>query len=164
MENPLIRTEIRKGDIHLRGEASPPGALKRIRKALRTFHKMEVMAAAVYRFQINRRHPDLRPHLIAAMANEMTHIQDFQITLSEYGFRPSLLRVPYWIVGWCFGTFSRLLGRKWILKTGIWVETKAVSHYSDLLESAEWDAETRRVIQKDLGDEEGHIRIWRSLL
>jgi demethoxyubiquinone hydroxylase (CLK1/Coq7/Cat5 family) len=164
MDDPLVRTEMKKSDILIRGEKTAHGALNGIRKSLRVFNTLEVMAAAIYRFQVSGRHPDLRPRLISAMANEMTHIQDFQIKLSEYGFRPSILRIPYWIVGWCFGTFSKLLGRKWILKTGIWVETQAVRHYLRLLKNAEWDADTRRVIEKDLGDEEGHILMWRSLL
>jgi ubiquinone biosynthesis monooxygenase Coq7 len=150
-------------DIRVRGEKTAPGSLAGIRKSLRVFHTLEVMAAAIYRFQISGRHPGLRPHLIRAMANEMTHIQDFQIKLSEYGFRPSILRLPYWMVGWCLGTFSRLLGRKMILRTGIWAESKAVNHYSELLKNVEWDADSRRVIEKDLRDEEGHIRMWRSL-
>jgi len=164
MENRLVRTEIKAGDILIRGEKEASGTLSEIRKSLRVFHTLEVMAAAIYRFQIGGRHPELRQPLISAMANEMTHIQDFQIKLSEYGFRPSILRIAYWVVGWCFGTFSKLLGRKQILKTGVWVETKAVCRYSELLEHTEWDADTRRVIEKDLRDEEGHIRMWRSFL
>jgi len=164
MEGRLVRTEIKVNDIQIRGGKAGARALKGIRRALRTFHTLEVMAAAIYRFQTGGRNPDLRPRLISAMANEMTHIQDFQIKLSEYGFRPSLQRIPYWIAGWCFGTFSKLLGRKWILKTGIWVETKAVHHYLQLLKNVEWEGDTRRVIEKDLHDEEGHIQMWQSLL
>jgi demethoxyubiquinone hydroxylase (CLK1/Coq7/Cat5 family) len=94
----------------------------------------------------------------------MTHLQDFQVKLYEYGWKPSKFRWAYWIVGWTFGTFSRLLGVNMILKTGIWVETKAVDHYAELLETVEWDAETRRVVEKDQADEGGHISRWRALL
>jgi demethoxyubiquinone hydroxylase (CLK1/Coq7/Cat5 family) len=163
MEEQLIRTEVKSSEIMIRGGGTAPGSLAGIRKSLRAFHTLEVMAAALYRFQAGRRHPELRPHLIRAMANEMTHVQDFQIKLGEYGFRPSILRLPYWLAGWCLGTFSGLLGRKMILRTGIWAETKAVRHYSELLKSVEWDEDSRRVIEKDLRDEEGHIRMWRSL-
>jgi hypothetical protein len=47
---------------------------------------------------------------------------------------------------------------------GIWVETKAVEHYGQLLESIDWDEETRGIIEKDLADECGHIERWKSLL
>lgn len=41
---------------------------------------------------------------------------------------------------------------------GVWVESKAVSHYDELLETVNWDDDTRKVIQKDQADEYGHIQ------
>ena len=66
--------------------------------------------------------------------------------------------------GFTFGIVSRLMGRKAILKTGIWVETKAVNHYSELLETIEWDEDTRKIIEKDQADEYGHINRWKKML
>ena len=57
-----------------------------------------------------------------------------------------------------------MLGRKAILRTGIWVETKAVHHYSELLETIEWDDETRAIIEKNQADEGGHINRWKAYL
>jgi len=62
------------------------------------------------------------------------------------------------------GFASRLLGSKAILKVGIWVETKAVHHYGELLETIEWDDDTRKIIEKDQADEFGHIDNWKQLL
>ncbi len=70
----------------------------------------------------------------------------------------------YWIVGFGFGFFSRLMGKKAILKTGIWVERKAVRHYDELLRDIEWDIETKKIIEKDQADEYGHIDRWKALL
>ncbi|HUU31357.1 MAG TPA: ferritin-like domain-containing protein, partial [Phycisphaerae bacterium] len=70
----------------------------------------------------------------------------------------------FWIVGFVFGFTSRIRGRKAILKRGIWVETKAVEHYGRLLDSVEWDEDTRKVIEKDRADERGHVARWRGLL
>ncbi|NLT77429.1 MAG: hypothetical protein GXX98_12980, partial [Planctomycetes bacterium] len=56
------------------------------------------------------------------------------------------------------------LGKKAMFKTGIWVESKAVHHYAELLETIDWDDETRRVIEKDQADEDGHIHRWRAML
>lgn len=53
---------------------------------------------------------------------------------------------------------------KAILKTGIWVETKAVQYYAEILETIDWDEETRKVIEKDQADEYGHIRQWKKVL
>jgi demethoxyubiquinone hydroxylase (CLK1/Coq7/Cat5 family) len=68
------------------------------------------------------------------------------------------------MVGFVFGFGSRILGKKAMLKTGIWVESKAVHHYAQLLEGVDWDDETRKVIEKDQADEDGHISRWKALL
>ena len=74
------------------------------------------------------------------------------------------MRIPYWFIGFCFGFFSRLLGKAWILRTGVWVESKAVHHYAHLLAEVEWDEETRKMIEKDQNDEDGHITRWTKCL
>jgi len=160
----IIRPEMRAEDFKLRGEGFSPERLRSIRKGLRTLHTLELMAQTIYKFQISGAGGETNRQLIAAMCNEMGHYQDFQIKLYEYGFRPSILRAAYWMVGFAFGFGSRLLGRKWIYKTGIWVEGKAVHHYAQLLETIEWDDETRKVIEKDQADEDGHIARWKKLL
>jgi len=47
---------------------------------------------------------------------------------------------------------------------GVWVETKAVQHYGELLEGIPWDDETRRIVEKNRADEESHVARWRQLL
>ncbi len=160
----VIRPELRARDFKLRGEGFSPTRLAPIKKGLRTLHTLELMAQTIYKFQITRQRSDLNCQLVAAMCNEMGHYQDFQVKLYEYGFRPSLLRPAYWMVGFAFGFGSRLLGTKAMLRTGIWVESKAVHHYAQLLADIEWDDETRKVIEKDQADEDGHISRWKSLL
>jgi ubiquinone biosynthesis monooxygenase Coq7 len=160
----IIRPEARDGDFKMRGEGMDPARLASIKKGLHALHTLELMAQTIYKFQIAKVRDDFNRQLVAAMCNEMTHYQDFQVKLYEYGLRPSILRAAYWMVGFCFGFGSRLLGRKAILKTGIWVESKAVHHYAELLETIDWDDDTRRVIEKDQADEDGHINRWKSLL
>lgn len=160
----LLRPELRDEQVQLRGRSLAAADRKTIHKALRTLHTLEIMAVNIYRFQITRRDSALNRELIAAMCNEMTHVQDFQVKLYEYGLRPSVFRWAWWIVGFVFGFGSRLLGPRAILKTGIWVESKAVAHYAELLTAYAWDDATRQVIEKDQADEDGHIRTWRTLL
>ncbi|HOV80668.1 MAG TPA: demethoxyubiquinone hydroxylase family protein [Bacillota bacterium] len=160
----IIRTQVRIEDIRVRGQGMSPARLKAIRKGLLTLHTLELMAVNIYKFQIAGKSGELNRHLIAAMSNEMTHYQDFQVKLFEYGFRPGLFRWMFWIAGFVFGTLSRLLGAGKILKTGIWVETKAVEHYGKLLQTVEWDDDTRKVIEKNQTDEFGHIMRWKKLL
>lgn len=160
----IIRPQLRAGDFRLRGEGVPREDLKKIKKGLRTLHTLETMAQNIYKFQLTPKSSELNRQLVTAMCNEMTHLQDFQVKLYEYGWKPSKWRWTYWIVGWAFGFFSRVLGVTAILKTGVWVETKAVEHYAKLLETVPWDDEARKIVEKDQADEHGHINRWRSLL
>ena len=160
----IIRPEMRNEDIRIRANQADASRLRSIKKALLALHTLELMATTIYRFQITRENCELNRQLIAAMCNEMTHYQDYQVKLYEYGFKPSIIRWAYWIVGFAFGFSSRLMGRNAILKTGIWVETKAVRHYAELLKEVDWDEDTRKVIEKDQADEDGHISNWKELL
>ncbi len=160
----IIRPEMRQRDLKLRGQGMPLDRLKRIEKGLHSLHTLETMAVNIYKFQITKKESELNLQLVGAMSNEMTHLQDFQIKLFEYGFKPSKLRWLYWIVGFKFGLFSLLLGTKAILQTGIWVEKKAVRHYDLLLREIDWDEETRKIIEKDQADEYGHIKRWKAFL
>lgn len=160
----IVRPEMREADFNSRGQGMSPSRLREIEEGLRTLHTLELMASNIYRFQITKKPTELNRQLIAAMCNEMTHYQDFTVKLYEYGFRPSCLRWAYWLVGFSFGFVSRLLGERAIVKTGIWVESKAVAHYAELLREIEWDEDTRRIIEKDQADEDGHISRWRKHL
>ena len=160
----IVRPEMRETDFNLRGQGMSQSRLSAIKKGLRTLHTLELMASNIYRFQITKKATELNSQLIAAMCNEMTHYQDFTVKLYEYGFRPSCLRWAFWLVGFSFGLASRLIGKRAILKTGIWVESKAVTHYAELLEKIEWDEDTRHVVEKDQADEDGHISRWRKHL
>jgi len=160
----VIRPQMCNKDVKLRRENFSKSKLKAIKKGLLTLHTLELMAQNIYKFQITKKPTELNRQLIAAMCNEMTHYQDFQVRLFEFGFKPGILRWMYWIVGFVFGFCSRLLGKKAILKTGIWVETKAVQHYAELLSSIDWDEDSRRIIEKDQFDEYGHINRWKKLL
>jgi demethoxyubiquinone hydroxylase (CLK1/Coq7/Cat5 family) len=160
----IVRPQMRHEDFNLRGREMEPARVKAIQKGLLTLHTLELMAQTIYRFQITSENCELNRQLIAAMCNEMTHYQDFQVKLYEFGLKPSLFRWAYWIVGFVFGFGSRLLGQKTILKTGIWVETKAVHHYAQLLDTIDWDEVTRKIIEKDQADEDGHINNWKKFL
>jgi len=160
----IIRPQMRNEDVELRGQGMSSTKMKAIKKGLLTLHTLELMATNIYKFQISKQQSELNRQLIAAMCNEMTHYQDFQVKLLEYGFRPSKLRWAYWVVGFVFGFGSRLLGTKAILKTGIWVETKAVHHYDELLNSIDWDEDLLKILEKNQADEYGHVNRWKNLL
>ena len=160
----VIRPLVQHDDVRIRKQQLDPSQISGFKKNLRTLHTLELMATNTYKFQITSRDSEINRELIAAMCNEMTHYQDFQVKLYEYGFKPSILRVAFWMVGFTFGFLSRLLGKKATLKVGIWVEEKAVSHYDEILDSVDWDDDTRELIKKNQADEVGHITRWKKLL
>lgn len=162
----IIRPEVVHDEVKINREAAFDKAqLKKIHEALLAFHNLENMAANIYRFQICKcNSAELNKELIAAMLNEMVHIQDFQVKLYEFGMKPSIMMYFWQAVGFVFGIYSRLQGEKGIRKMGVWVESKAVAHYDELLESVEWDEDTRKVIEKDQADEYGHIKRWKGEL
>ena len=160
----VIRPEMRVEQVKARGLSDKPEERAALRKSLRTLHTLEIMATKIYACQITSKPCVLNTSLTAAMCNEMTHIQDFQTKLYEHGFRPSKLRWAYWMVGYVLGLGSRMLGTRRMLKAAVWVEAKAVHHYTKLLAAVEWDADTRAIIEKDLADESGHIAHWEALL
>ena len=160
----IIRPAMRDEDFKLRGEGFSAERLKAIKKGLLTLHTLELMASTVYKFQITGERSEMNRQLIAAMCNEMGHYQDFQVKLYEYGRKPSKFRSAFWLVGFTFGFLSRILGKRAILRVGIWVELKAIDHYSKLLKNIDWDEDTRKVIEKDQADEMGHVARWKGLL
>lgn len=160
----IIRPSVKEEEIKFKGEGFSKERLKKIHEALLTFHNLETMATNIYRYQITKEKSELNRLLVAAMLNESTHIQDFEVKLYEYGFRPSLLRHCYAILGFMFGFSTRILGPKSCLALGVWVETKAVAHYAHLLKDVEWDEETRKMIEKDQADEDLHISRWSNML
>lgn len=162
----IIRPQVHHDNVKVnRGEGMDKERLKKIYEGLIAFHNLENMAANIYRFQICKNNADeLNKELIAAMLNEMGHIEDFQVKLYEFGFKPSVMMYAYQIVGFVFGIYSRLKGEKGIREMGVWVESKAVAHYDELLETIKWDEDTRKVIEKDQADEYGHIKRWKGEL
>lgn len=160
----IIRPQMRDEDFKLRGEGFEADRLRAIKKGLLTLHTLELMAMTIYKFQITRERSEMNRQLIAAMCNEMGHYQDFQVMLYEFGFKPLKLRWVFWFAGFFLGFGSRLLGKKTVLKAGIFVESKAVHHYAHLLETIDWDEDTRKVVEKDAADEDGHINRWRTML
>ena len=160
----VIRPAMRIEDVAFRGKGMPVARLKSIRRGLHTLHTLELMAVNIYKYQLTKRQSEHNRYLVAAMCNEMTHLQDFQVKLFEYGFKPSKFRWAYWLVGFAIGFGSKLLGERAVLKTGIWVEAKAVHHYSQLLKEIEWDDDSRKIIEKNQADEHEHIHRWKTLL
>ena len=163
-DDQVIRPELRFRDIHERGKGYPATRLRAIKQAMQKLHALETMAVNIYMYEITSKRNALNIQLVAAMANEMTHLQDFQTKLYEYGMRPRKTRFAFWLVGFFLGAGSRLLGPRRILKTNIWAEKKAVLDYQRFLRDVKWDEQTRPLVAKDGADEVSHVTRWTGLL
>jgi demethoxyubiquinone hydroxylase (CLK1/Coq7/Cat5 family) len=128
-DSAIIRPELREEQVISRGRGLSSDERRRVKKALRTLHSLEIMAVNIYKCQATTEDTPLNTALTTAMCNEMTHMQDFQTHLYEYGITPDKLRGRFWLMGYVFGLGSRMMGTKRILRTGIWAEKKAVEHY-----------------------------------
>lgn len=159
-----IRRVVEPKDIYFRTDCVDSSQLPYIRAGLKKLHTFEIMAVNIYKFQITKQQNELNQLIIQAMANEMTHVQDFQTKLYEYNARPSIMRWTFWLAGMVIGLASRLLGRNSMVKAGIWTEQKAVTDYQKIIDSTVWDPDTLAVIKRNLGDEHHHIETLQSLL
>jgi ubiquinone biosynthesis monooxygenase Coq7 len=160
----VVRPQLRMEDFEIRGHNLSRRRVRIIQKALRVLHNLEVMAVSVYRLQIRRTMCEHNRELIAAMCNEMSHLQDYLVLLFEYSARPSKLRAGWWLLGSFLGYASRVMGRTVILKTGIWIEKKTIRHYERFLKSVDWEQPVRTILEKNLADEYAHIQRWKDLL
>ncbi len=160
----VVRPQLRMEDFVIRGHNLSRRRVRIIQNALRSLHNLEVMGVSIYRLQIRRTMCEHNRELIAAMCNEMSHLQDYLVLLFEYSAHPAKFRAGWWILGSLLGYASRLMGRTVILKTGIWIEKKTIRHYERFLKSVEWEQPVRTILEKNLADERAHIQRWKDLL
>jgi hypothetical protein len=85
----IVRPQLRQGDFKLRGREMSKPRLKAVKQGFLTLHTLELMAQNIYKFQITGEPTELNRQLIAAMCNEMTHYQDFQVKLLSMVSNPA---------------------------------------------------------------------------
>ena len=103
----VIRPEMTETQVKPRGRDLDKEKRRALKKALQTLHSLEIMAVNIYKCQITTEATPLNTALTMAMSNEMTHMQDFQTRLYEYGFKPAKLRGRFWLAGYVFGLGSQ---------------------------------------------------------
>jgi demethoxyubiquinone hydroxylase (CLK1/Coq7/Cat5 family) len=127
---------------------------------------LEVMAVCIYRAQRWRlgRSEITAQALTKAIAIEERHERDLASRRQELGGSPSMLSPFYALAGWVIGFAPSILGQRAALKTGIWVEERAVKDYQQLLDRVPFDDESRALVQRNQEDEREHIRMWEESL
>ena len=133
--------------------------------ALRQMHNIERFAVEIYRAQIRAfSEQEIADRLKAAMANEQEHVDDLQARIGALGGSPSWLGFFFQMAGKFLGFTTTLLGKTFILKTDIRVDSRAVRDYSDFLQRIDFDEKSRSLVQKNLEDEKVHIKRWEESL
>ena len=128
-------------------------------------HNIERFATEIYRVQ--RRiftEPVLIDRLIAAMNNEQEHIDTLLERIVSQGGAPSSVGAAFEVMGKVFGFITGLFGKSFVFKANIKVEQKAVKDYGIFLETIDFDAESKKLIAKNLEDEKVHIERWNDSL
>ena len=137
-----------------------------ILRAFRAMVNLEVMAVRIYRGQRWRlgRSEITAEALAKAIEIEERHVRDLTSRRQELGGSPSMLSPFYALAGWLIGFVPSLVGQRAALKTGIWVEERAVKDYQRLLDRVAFDDESRALVEQNLEDEREHIRMWEESL
>ena len=135
-------------------------------KAFRAMVNLEIMAVRIYRGQRWRlgRSEITAEALAKAIAIEERHVSDLASRRQELGGSPSMLSPFYALAGWLIGFLPSLLGQRAALKTGIWVEERAVKDYQQLLDRVPFDDESRALVERNQEEEREHIRMWEESL
>ena len=125
---------------------------------MRVNHAGEVAAQALYQgHALAARTPEVREHMLAAAAEERSHLAWCEDRLRELGEQPSRLD-PLWSAGsFAIGVLAGLAGDKWSL--GFVEETeKQVSEHlrGHLQQLPEDDARSRAIVEAMARDEERH--------
>jgi len=134
--------------------------------ALRALVNLEIMAVRIYRGQRWRlgRSEITAEALAEAIAVEERHVRELDSRRQELGGSRSMLSPFYAAAGWLIGFIPSLLGQRAALKTGIWVEERAVRDYQRLLDRVPFDDESRALVERNQEDEREHIRMWEESL
>ena len=141
-------------------------ATREVLRAFGALVNLEIMAVRIYRGQRWRlgRSEVAAEVLEKAIAVEERHVRDFTSRRQELGGSPSVLSPFYAVAGWLIGFVPSLLGQRAALKTGIWVEERAVKDYQQILDRVPFDDESRALVQQNQEDEREHIRMWEECL
>jgi demethoxyubiquinone hydroxylase (CLK1/Coq7/Cat5 family) len=134
--------------------------------SLNTMYNIERAATAIYKAQAGAFRGNTAVHetFKAAMANEQEHADGLRARVAELKGRLSFLGWLFALGGMKIGFITRIMGKKRMMKTNIWVEKKAVKDYGAFLERVNFDEKSAALIKKNIGDEQRHVDNWTRIL
>jgi len=134
--------------------------------SLNTMYNIERAATAIYKAQAGafRNNPSVYETFKAATANEQEHADGLMARVADLKGRGSFVGWFFALGGMMIGIATRLLGKKRVMKTNIWVEKKAVKDYGAFLQKVNFDEKSATLIKKNIGDEQRHVDNWTRIL
>ncbi|MFA5055633.1 MAG: demethoxyubiquinone hydroxylase family protein [Dehalococcoidia bacterium] len=134
--------------------------------SLNTMYNIERAATAIYKAQAGafRSAPAYYEILKEATANEQEHADGLKARVAELKGKGSFMGWFFALGGMMIGLTTRIMGKKRIMKTNIWVEQKAVKDYGAFLEKVNFDDKSAALIKKNIGDEQRHVNNWTRIL
>ncbi|MFA5368346.1 MAG: demethoxyubiquinone hydroxylase family protein [Dehalococcoidia bacterium] len=134
--------------------------------SLNVMYNIERAATAIYKAQAGafRGNAAVYKTFKAATANEQEHADGLKARVAELKGRGSFMGWFFALGGMMIGVVSRIMGKKRVMKTNIWVEKKAVKDYGAFLEKVNFDETSAALIRKNIGDEQRHVDNWTRIL
>jgi bacterioferritin len=134
--------------------------------SLNTMYNIERAATAIYKAQAGAFSKDAAVYqtLKEATANEQEHADGLKARVAELKGKGSFMGWFFALGGMMIGIATRIMGKKRIMKTNIWVEQKAVKDYGAFLEKVNFDDKSAALIKKNIGDEQRHVNNWTRIL
>lgn len=134
--------------------------------SLNTMYNIERAATAIYKAQARafRSNPAVYETLKAATANEQEHADGLKASVAELKGRGSFLGWLFALGGMMIGFVTRIMGKKRMMKTDVWVEKKAVKDYGAFLDRVNFDEKSAALIKKNIEDERRHVNNWLGIL
>jgi bacterioferritin len=134
--------------------------------SLNTMYNIERAATAIYKAQTGAFSGDSAYYetFKAATANEQEHADGLKARVAELKGKGSFMGWFFALGGMMIGIATRIMGKKRVMKTNIWVEQKAVKDYGAFLERVNFDEKSAALIKKNIGDEQRHVDNWTRIL
>jgi len=134
--------------------------------SLNTMYNIERAATAIYKAQAGafRSNAAVYETFKAATANEQEHADGLKSRVAELKGKGSFIGWFFALGGMMIGFVTRIMGKKRVMKTNIWVETKAVKDYGAFLQKVNFDEKSAALIKKNIGDEQRHVDNWTRIL
>ena len=131
--------------------------------SLNFMYCMERLATQIYLTQRGAfSNKELVQQLTDASANEHEHVEKLRKQIKQLDGSVYPLGFIFQSAGCVLGLITRILGKRTLFKSDVFVEKRAVKDYAGFLKSVPFDAATAAMLRGIIADEEVHITNWQK--